>query len=140
MNPQRCRSVKGLGWEMAHTGSWRLGSLTVRDRAWLGTLRHGKAPPPRKAQPCVAAAASKVLLFLVPKDGAHDLFSNGFFRNMAEDPLTEDVVLMDGTAEVRNRTIRNSTILKADSDIPSNASCQDASLQGGGKDTDPRND
>lgn len=71
---------------------------------------------------------------------AHDLFSNGFLRNIAEDLLAEDAVLVDGTVEVRNSTICNSTILKVDSDIPSNASCQDTSLQGRGKDTDPQND
>lgn len=46
------------------------GPSRVCDRAWLGTLRRGKAPPLRKAEPRVAAAASKVLLFLAPKDGS----------------------------------------------------------------------
>lgn len=68
------------------------------------------------------------------------MFSNGFLRNMAEDPFAKEVVSGDGTAEVMKNTILSSTMLKSDLDILSSASWQNASLHGRGKETDPQND
>ena len=81
----------------------------------------------------------QLLLLLAPKDAAHDLFSNGFFRNMAEELFTKEAVVDDGTDEVTKNTILNSMIQKSDFDIFSNVSLQDASLQGRGEETDPLN-
>lgn len=132
MNPQRCSSVRGLGTVR------RLHSLVLVVRVPLGRMTEFGWGHAGMGKPNVSGMQSPAWLSLAPKDAGHDLLSNGFFRNVAEDMFTEEVVSSEGTAEVMKNTVLSSTKLKSDSDSLFSVSWQDVSWPGRGKETDPR--